>query len=313
MIETLHCLNPLEGSSFGVCEVVGDIHHIDSEAHKAAHVLVHHIACPTGPHGSQPCTMRHIEHTAEFMFQLMGCPVITDTTPSQSVVHQTAAPHNLGTITVVFGILEDSKHGVLHAAQQGFSQICCQVHVVVFSEITLHRVHHHVSHTCRCLIRGQSEGAARIHDGKFGTGKVVGIAEFHIPVLVGNHTGLAHLAACSRNGEHSSQWQHGSRFCLALIEIPHIALVWHSIGDALGGVNDTTASNGKDEINTFPTTQFDAFLSQRKTRIGHHTPQFHEINTCLLKQTYDFHQEPRTNGTLPTIMHQHFRSTILLD
>ena len=112
--------------------------------------------------------MGNIEHAAELMLQLMGSPVFLDALAQQTPVSHTAAPHDLGTIAVVFRILQYGKHGILDGAQGGFCQIGGQVHIVVLGEVALHGVHHHVGDTCCCLVGRQREGALRIHDGELG-------------------------------------------------------------------------------------------------------------------------------------------------
>ena len=105
MVETFHGLNSFQRCCFRIGEVVRHIHYVDGKAYKATQVLMHHVASPAGPDGSQPGAMRHVKHATQLMFQLVGSPVVADATACQSVVHQTATPHNLGAVAVVLGIL----------------------------------------------------------------------------------------------------------------------------------------------------------------------------------------------------------------
>ena len=234
MIEAFHCLDALLCRALGVGKVVGHIHHVHGEAHEAAQVLVHHIACPAGPDGSQSGTMGNVEHSAQFVLQLVGSPVVGNAAARQSPVGHAAAPHNLGAVAIVLRILQHGEDGGLHAAQHGLGQVGGQVHIVVLREIALHGVHHHVGHAGSRLIGRQGEGAVRIHDGKLRARHVVRVAQLHVAVLVGDDAGFAHLAAGSGNGQHRCHGQHRLRFGLAQVEVPNITVEAYAIGNALG-------------------------------------------------------------------------------
>ena len=187
-----------------------------------------------------------------------------------------------------------------------------EVHIVVLCEIALHRVHHHVGHAGGRLVGRQGERAAGVHDGKLRAREVVRVAELHVAVLVGDDRRLAHLAAGGGDGQHTGHGQHLRRRGFAKIEVPDVALVGYAVADALGRVDDAAATDGEQEVDALLAAQLDTLLSQRQTRIGHHAAERNVLYPTLAEQRTDLIEQPRLQGTLSAVMHQHLRATVFL-
>ena len=116
----------------------------------------------------------------------------------------------------------------------------------------------------------------------------MGVAQFHVAVLVGDDAGVAHLAACSRNGEHGGQRQHRLRSGLAQIEVPHVAVVGNTVADGFHGVDDAASTYGKQEVDTFAAAEVDALVHFRQAGIGHYAAQRDEGDALFLEQVAHF-------------------------
>ena len=179
-------------------------------------------------------------------------------------------------------------------------------------EIALHRVHDHVRHAGRRLVRGQGEGADRVHDGEPGPAHLVGIAQLHVAVLVRDDAGFAHLAARGRDGEHAGDREVAFRRGLAQVEVPDFAVIRDAAGDGLGRVDDGAAADGEDEIHALLAAQVDAFVDERQARVRNDPAQADEVHAAVAEQPADLVQQAGLLGALAAVMDQHLVAAVFL-
>lgn len=90
---------------FVIAEAVGNIQHVDCQLREAAGILFEHITGPAAPDRCKACTVSDIEHTAQFMLQLVGSPVALAAVAGDVIVGKSARPHDLGADVIVVGCL----------------------------------------------------------------------------------------------------------------------------------------------------------------------------------------------------------------
>ena len=215
-------------------------------------------------------------------------------------------PQDLGAGAVVLRVREDLEDVVHQVPHQGLCDGVGEVHVVIVGEIALHRVHDHVRDAGRRLVRGQGEGADRVHDGELGPAQLVGIAQLHVAVLVRDDAGFAHLAARGRDREVAL------RRGLAQVEVPDFAVIRDAAGDGLGRVDDGTAADGEDEIHALLAAQVDALVDEGQPRVRNDPAQADEVHAAVAEQAADLVQQAGLLGALTAVMDQHLVTAVLL-
>ena len=173
-------------------------------------------------------------------------------------------------------------------------------------------MHHDVRHAGRRLVRRQSIGQLGIQGGKPRPAEGTGNAPLVQVRFVGNHTGVAHLAARGREGKHAAHRQGRLRFRAAQEEIPHIARIGDAIGDDLGHVNDTAAAHGQQEIDSFFPAKVDTLPRHTQARIGDHTAKRQIINSFLRQLAANPVQQARPAHTATAENDQYLVAAIFL-
>ena len=135
-----------------------------------------------------------------------------------------------------------------HSAEQRLRDGVGQF-VVQRIEIPVQRVHHDVGDAAGHLIHRQRIGQLRVHDGKFGAVQIRGQAALAPGGKVGQHGGIAGLAARRGNREDDAHRQRRGRNALAAPVFPDVhGGVGGADGNGLGGVNGGAAAHGQNEI-----------------------------------------------------------------
>jgi hypothetical protein len=117
---------------------------------------------------------------------------------------------------------------------------------------------------------------------------VIGRASpLHTAIFLCYYAGTAHLTSRRRDRKHYTDRQTCSRFPFKIKEIPHVSFICNTISDRLCGINDTSAADGKDEIDIFFFTECDSFIHQRKSRVWNNTAQFDVSDPLFIKDRLD--------------------------
>ena len=167
------------------------------------------------------------------MLNMMCRPVAPHPASRHIVVSKAASPHYLCPCPVVLRILQHIKDTVLHSPHQCLSNIVRYRHIAIDIEISLHSVHHDIRHTSCRLIGRQRERSLRIHYSKLRTTYIVRISQLDVTILISDDTRLAHLTSCSRNRQHAAHRHTSLSLSLAHVEVPHLAVIRHTITDSL--------------------------------------------------------------------------------
>ena len=225
--EAFHGRNALQGSGFLVAIVVGQAEDIHSQLGKAGWVFLIHIACPAAPNGCQACPVGYAEHTAELMLQLVAGPVAQGSVAGDAVVGEGTAPHDFGPRIVILGLLQGDFRVAHNIAQQSCGDIVYQSQLLrlLAGEITLQSVDHDVGTAAGGLVGGQRIGQLRVQQGEFSVAVIGGKSTLEHALVLGNHGGVAHLAAGGSDGQHDADGRAACNFLFASIVIPDIALI----------------------------------------------------------------------------------------
>ena len=226
----------------------------------------------------------------------MGGEILLQSAFCQVVVCQRTSPHNLGAVSIVFGVGKHFKDAVLHGAQQRLGNGVGQRHVFILREVALHGVHHDIGSTCCRLIGWQGVGQLRIHNAEAATAQVAVDAALQQSFVAGDNATVGHLAACCGNGQYDADRQTGLRRGLAGPEVPHIAVVAHAIADGLGRVDNASATYGEDEVYLFAATEFNAFVDLRQQRVGDDATQLDKADASLTQSVEGAVEQTGTTG-----------------
>ena len=110
-------------------------------------------------------------------------------------------------------------------------------------------MHHDVHHAAGHLIGGKGDGEGGIENGKPGAVQVGAEPALFVGLFIGQNGGVAALAAGGRNGEDDAHGQGAGQRDLPQPELPHVGVgIGCSVGDCLGGVDDTAAPKGQNEV-----------------------------------------------------------------
>ena len=161
-----------------------------------------------------------------------------------------AAPHDLTHGLVILRILDPLGAVEDDVPKQTLRDLIGQMVAQDRREIALGAMHEDVRHPGADLIPGQGHGQLRIHDGKFAAVEVRPKPALcgRVDPVVGQHRGIAGLAARGGNGEDGA---HGQAFCQlgAGPEIPDVMLrVRDCVRHALRGVQNAAAADPQNEI-----------------------------------------------------------------
>ena len=310
--EALERADPFRGGHRRVRCIRLHAHHIHGKLCETADVLRIHVPRPGGPDGSQAGSVRHIEHPAQFVFQFVAGPVPHQAALRQAVVRQASAPHDLRAGAIILRIRQHLEHIFLHGPQQGLRDAVGQVHVVLAGKIPFHRVHHDIRHAGRRLVRRQSIGQFGIQGGKPRPAEGAGNAPLVQVRFVGNHTGVAHLAARGREGEHAAHRQGRLRFRAAQEEIPHIARIGNPVRNGLAHIDHAAAAHRQQEIDSFFPAKVDTLPRHTQARIGDHTAKRQIINSFLRQLAANPVQQARPAHTATAEHDQHPGAAIFL-
>ena len=98
----------------------------------------------------------------------------------------------------------------------------------------------------------------------------------------------------------------------AAVEIPEVAVVDRAERDALGGVHDRAAADGKDEVHLFLAGQVDALVNQVAQRAGLDAAQFDIVDAFLFKGSFYAVEQAGTLGRAAAVVDQDLGAAVLL-
>ena len=134
-------------------------------------------------------------------------------------------------------------------------------------EVALQCVHHDVGATAAGLILRQRIGQLRIQDGEYRSADIIVTGPLLPGGIVGDHTGIAHLAAGRRQREDAAHGIGSCRYRLPDEEVPDIPVRCQAVAHSFGGVNDTAAAYGQDEVHLLLPAELNRFIDLRQPRI----------------------------------------------
>ena len=181
------------------------------------------------------------------------------------------------------------------------------------SHITLQGVHNNISGAAGNLIRRQCISQLRIHDGKARTVQIsIGTALF-ADFVVGQHRGIAGLAACCRNSQHYAYRGSLGNRTLAAPILPDIHLrVSNAVGYCLGSINNAAAAYCQNKISLELQRLLDTLSRQGHQRIWLDTANGIIRNACLLQLILKPCQETALDHAAAAIYHKHTAAPMLL-
>ena len=251
--EVFHCFDSGEGGFFEICSA-GDIEYVCCELGEAFRVYFVDVACPASPDGCEACAVSDIIDSAEFMFQLVACPVTTaGSTSCEAVVREASGPHDFGSGAVVVWFFHEDTGVVNDSLHQGFADTVSDFHGFNVYEIAFHGVHKDVYTATFSLILRESVGEARVQDGEFRSAVICFCtASFFFCFFICNDTGTAHLASGGCNGKDYTDRETGGWGCFFQTEIPDVCFwICDTVADGFGGVDYTSTTDGKNKVYIF--------------------------------------------------------------
>ena len=134
-------------------------------------------------------------------------------------------------------------------------------------------------------------------------------------LLIGDNRVIAHLGAGCRYGQNNTNRQAGGGFSLLYIEIPDVALlrIRDSVGNTLGGVNDTAAADCQDKIYAFFLSQFNPLIDEAQMRIGNNTAQRNMADALCVEGGADSVDQAGADRALAAIMDQDLLAALRAD
>ena len=171
-------------------------------------------------------------------------------------------------------------------------------------------MHHDVGSAAGGLVSGEGVGQFRVHHGEFAPAQVTVVPTLDAAFFLGDHAGIAHLAACRGDGEHGTDGGAARGGVLVVVQIPHVKIVGKAVADGLGRVNDATAAYRQQEIHALFAAQLDAPIDQRQPGVGLYPAQGNIGDTSLIQRGIHPVQQAAFLGALPTEVDQHFSSAL---
>ena len=174
-------------------------------------------------------------------------------------------------------------------------------------------MHHDVGGTGSGLVWWQRVGALRVHDGKLAPAEIAVHTPFQHALVMGNDAARRHLGTGGRDGQYDTYGQRCLRHGLSVPEVPHVALVGYAVGDGLRRVDDRSATDGQDEIDTLTAAETDALLHLRQQGIRHYPTQLHKVDIGLVEHLFHLIKKSVATGAATTVVDEHLRTAILSD
>ena len=291
--------------------------YIDTELREAGRIMLIHIACPGAPDGGKACAVCDIIKSAELMLEAMAGPVATiRATAGQAVMAEGGGPHDFCARIIVFRIRHQDVCIGHHRAEQALGDRVGQLHGAAIVEVALHRVHADVRCTGHGLILRQSHRELRIHDGEARTCEIRVIGAFDTALVchLRDDGRVRHLGAGCCDRQYDALRGACARLALEIVEIPDVArgLIRDSVADGLCGVDDGTAADGKDEVDTFLPTELDALVDLAEVRVRYDTAKLDIADPGFLELLFNRRHEARLLHTLTSVVDQNLRRALLL-
>ena len=275
---------------------------------------MHHIPRPAAPYGGETGAVRHIEHTAELVLDLVCRPVLHLADAHKIVVGKAARPHEIGARVVVVW-LGERLFGVRHYGfEKSLAHAVEKLGVFGVGEIALHRVHHNVHAAAGGLIRGQRAGERGVHNGKARAGAFVVDTLFEPAVLVGDDAGVARLAARGGDRQHRADGGACLRRGLAHEEIPDIKFgIGERVADGLRRVDHTAAADGEQKVRAGLLCKSEALAHAAEPGIRLHAAEQLVRDTRGLERIGAAAEQPRAHGAAAAVNDERVRAAAFAD
>ena len=130
---------------------------------------------------------------------------------------------------------------------------------------------------------------------------------------MGDDAARRHLGTGGRDGQYDTYGQRCLRHSLSVPEIPHVTLIGYAVSDGLRRVDDRSATDGQDEIDTLTAAETDALLHLRQQGVGHYPTQLHKVNIRLMEHLFHTVEKAVATGAATSVVDEHLRAAILFD
>ena len=257
--------------------------------------------------------MRHVKHAAEFVFQTVAGKVAAVISAArQTVVGETAGPHDLSPGVIILRFLHQDLRVPDHRPHQPFRDFIRQLHVGDLCKIPLLRVHKDVRAAAGRLVCRERHREFRVADREFRPGQIAVVGALAPGLLVGDNAGVAHLAAGCRDGQDHAHRHAGIRSLRVLVELPDIAVQQHPVADSLAGVRDAAAAHCQKEVDALLFAKFDSFTDLGKMGIRDHAAQLAVSYAALFQRLFHAAYQPGPHRASAAVMDQDLRPAVLL-
>ena len=285
---------------------VGNSPHVLGVPDKPLGMRTPGIPGPRAPHGGKARAVRDVEACAQLMAELVRGEVGCRAEAGQTVVGDTAAPHQLAHGLRVMAVAERRDAVGNHGAQKGFGERVRQLVAARGREVAVERVHHDIHDAARHLIRRERVREFRVHQRKAGTVQRGGEPTLDAGLFIGQNSGVARLAACGGDRQNNSDRKNGGRRGCALPVFPDI--VFRSSGaqsDGLRGVDDAAAADGQNEVRAEVKRLTDRAACEAQTGIGVYAAEFLVCEPRSLKTLRQTLQKTAAHDAAAAVQNKH--------